>query len=187
MLTRRLSGVINWLKRFLLGGVFLFLKAILFFPSHTLRLLVLRRMGMKTGKRVTVYAYGEIRSPWKIKIGNNSIVGHYCLLDGRRSIEIGENVNISRGVWIWTLQHGPQSPTFATKGVPVIIKDYVWLGARCMILPGCEIGEGAVVAAGSVVTHSVPPYAIVGGVPAKIIGKRSENLTYELDYRIAFV
>lgn len=173
--------------RYLLGGLFLTMKLISLIPSHTIRIIFLRMMGIKLGKNVTIYAYGEIRSPWNIRIGDNSIIGHYCLLDGRRNIKIGSNVNISSGVWIWTLQHDPQSQNFDTKGGPVTIGDHAWLGARCMILPNCTVGEGAVVAAGAVVTRSVPPYVIVGGVPAKIIGKRSIDLKYELKYRLPFV
>ncbi len=58
-----------------------------------------------------------------------------------------------------------------TKG-PVIVKDYVWLGTDALIMSGVTIGQGAIVAARSVVTKDVPPYAIVGGNPAKVIKYR---------------
>ncbi len=68
----------------------------------------------------------------------------------------------------------------------IIIDDDVWIGYGSTILSGVHIGQGAVVAAGSVVTHSVPPYAIVGGVPAKVIKYRFNNLVIDfmltLDY-----
>jgi acetyltransferase-like isoleucine patch superfamily enzyme len=54
----------------------------------------------------------------------------------------------------------------------------VFIGARAIILPGVTIGEGAAVAAGAVVTADVEPYAIVAGVPARVIGSRPRNLTY---------
>ena len=55
---------------------------------------------------------------------------------------------------------------------PVTIGDDVWIGDRVIILPGIKVGDGSIIAAGAVVTHDVPAYAIVGGVPAKVIGMR---------------
>jgi maltose O-acetyltransferase len=65
----------------------------------------------------------------------------------------------------------------------VSIEDYVWLGARAVILPGVTVGRGAVVAAGSVVTKNVPPLTIVAGIPARPVGMRDSAATvYELDW-----
>lgn len=60
----------------------------------------------------------------------------------------------------------------------MVIGDYVWLGPRCMVLPGVTVGEGAVVAAGAVVTKNVEPYTLVGGVPAQKIAGRTKELNY---------
>jgi maltose O-acetyltransferase len=65
----------------------------------------------------------------------------------------------------------------------VVIGDHAWIGYRALVLPGVTIGEGGVVAAGAVVTKDVPPYAIVAGNPARVVGQRTRDLTYELDYR----
>jgi len=127
-----------------------------------------------------IYGGAEIRSPHKIKIGAHSVIGHYAILDGRFGIYIGENVNLSTGVWIWTSEHDPQDPDFKAGGSSVTIEDYAWISCRVVILPGVRIGRGAVVAAGAVVTKDVDPYAIVGGVPAKVIGMRSRELHYIL-------
>ena len=88
---------------------------------------------------------------------------------------------MSTGVWIWSMQHDHTSISFGldSKGT-VRIGDRVWLGPRTIVLPGCNIGEGAVVAAGVVVTKDVPPFAIVGGIPAKIIGERQRGINYDL-------
>ncbi len=71
---------------------------------------------------------------------------------------------------------------FCGKGAPVEIGEYAWICSRSIILPGIKIGKGAVVASGSIVTKDVPPYAIVGGIPAKIIGQR-EIKQYDYGYR----
>ncbi len=63
-----------------------------------------------------------------------------------------------------------------TRRKGIIIEDDVWLGANCCVLDGVTVGRGAVVGAGAVVTKDVPPFAIVGGVPARIIRMRTEGL-----------
>jgi acetyltransferase-like isoleucine patch superfamily enzyme len=136
--------------------------------------------GLTIGDNSHIYGRVELRNPSNIKIGANTTVGHDVILDGRGGIVIHENVNLSSDVAIWTLTHDPQSPTFDTWAGPVTIERYAWLGFRSTVLPGVTIGEGAVVAAGAVVTKNVAPFAIVGGVPAVVLGERSRDLRYEL-------
>ncbi|MGL5271469.1 MAG: acyltransferase [Selenomonadaceae bacterium] len=153
-------------------------------PSHSIRNWIYRNVyKMKIASRVVIYGNTELRSPNNIKIGKGSIIGDQAILDARRGIEIGENVNFSTGVWIWTEQHDYNCPQFSCtdKGGKVIIGDRAWLSCRSIVLPGVTIGEGAVIAAGAVVTQDVPPYTIYGGVPAKKIGERNRNLEYVFD------
>lgn len=118
-----------------------------------------------------------------VVVGNNSVINRRCYLDGRSGIRIGNNVNISPEVYILTLQHEPNSPSFACKGGPVIIDDHAWIGVRVIILPGVHIGEGAVIAAGAVVNRDVPPYAIAAGVPAVSKKERRKDLSYVTRWR----
>lgn len=133
--------------------------------------------------KVVIYYGTEMREPYKIRIGCGSIIGDRAILDGRNGIEIGENVNLSSNVSIWTEQHDHRDSFFRcdtqTK-TPVKIGNRVWIGPNALILHSVEIGEGAVVAAGAVVTKSIEPYTIVAGVPAKKIGERNKNLKYEM-------
>ena len=151
-----------------------------YIPSHTIRKSILRLLGCKIGKNVALYHGFEIRDPKKLIISENTIIGFKSVLDARCGLFIGKNVNFSSEVMIWTLQHEYNSSDFSSSGGKVIIEDYVWISARAIILPGITVGKGAVVAAGAVVTKDVPPYTMVGGIPAKVIGKRTENLTYSL-------
>lgn len=156
-------------------------------PSHRLRRLLYRRLlHMSIGSSTIIYGGAEIRAGWNITIGENSRIGHHAILDGRKGLAIGDNVNLSTGVWIWTLQHDPQSPCFATQGGPVVVEDYAWLSCRVTVLPRVRIGKGAVVAAGAVVTRTVDPFTIVGGVPAVPIGQRNRNLRYQLQWHQPF-
>ncbi len=165
---------------YLNGGKLVFLKWVGLFPSHFFRKLVYRVFGMSIGKRAVIYGGAEIRRPEWIKIGCGSVVGNDAILDGRLGIEIGCNVNLSSGVWIWTVQHDHQSKDFKDVGGAVRIGDRAWISCRVVILPGVCVGEGAVVAAGAVVTKDVEPFSVVAGVPAKKIGDRRRDLDYSL-------
>lgn len=148
-------------------------------PSKFLRHVCAKTiLGISMDRTTQVYRWREVRDGQKISIGAGTIIGTGAILDGRRGITIGTSVNFSSDVALWTLQHDPNSPTFATRGGPIVVGDRAWLSFRSTILPGVTIGEGAVVAAGAVVTQDVPPYTIVGGVPAKIIGSRSPDVRY---------
>nr|WP_224746266.1 acyltransferase [Mucilaginibacter glaciei] len=119
-------------------------------------------------------------------IGNNSVVNTKCRLDNKSSITIGNNVSISQEVMILSADHDPDSATFTSRNLPVVIEDYVFIGSRAIIMPGVTIGYGAVIAAGALVKENVEAYAIVGGVPAKFIRKRNTELSYQLSYRRLF-
>ena len=136
---------------------------------------------MKIAPSAVIYGGFEIRSPWNISIGEGTVIGDECKLDGRNGIEIGKNVQLSTGVWVWTEQHDLNDPYFRSgdKGGKVVIQDRAWVSSRVTLLPKVQIGEGAVIAAGAVVTKSCENYGVYGGVPAKRIGNRNDNLQYE--------
>lgn len=113
-----------------------------------------------------------------VSIGDNCVVNRQCHIDGRSGVVIGNNVNVSLQCCLISLQHDHNDPQFGAVGAPIVVKDHAWLGARAVILPGVTIGEGAVVAAGAVVTRTVPDYTVVGGVPAREIGQRNRNIAY---------
>ena len=88
-------------------------------------------------------------------------------------------MTISPRVTISSAGHDVQSTAFGYVSAPISIGDYAWVGINATILKGVTIGEGAVVAAGAVVTKDVEPYAIVAGVPARKIGERTQGLDYK--------
>jgi len=154
-------------------------------PSHHIRNFIYRSVcGMKMAKKAVIYYGAEIRMPSNIIIGKGSIIGDNSILDGRNGITVGENVVFASNVRIWTEQHDHRDPWFrceTQEHKPVIIDDRAWIGSHTIILHSVHIGEGAVVAAGAVVTHDVPPYAIVAGIPAKQVGERNHDLQYVMD------
>lgn len=152
-------------------------------PVYAVRHAWYRRvLGMRIGEGsallmdLYLYIRGRAR-PGRpaITIGRRTVVNQQCCLDGRGGLTIGDYVSISAGVWILTDSHDMGDPLFREVLAPVTIEDHAWIGSRALILPGVTVGEGAVVAAGAVVTGNVAPYAVVAGVPARQIGTRTQR------------
>lgn len=168
----------------------IFLNSILcrLYSKH-LRAFVLRKMGSKIAKGVSIYRNGYIWDGSNIEIGSGSTIGFKVHLDDRKKIIIGKNVTIASEVMIWSLHHDYNDIYFKAVGAPVIIEDYAWICSRAVILPGVTIGQGAVVASGAVVSKNVEPWTVVGGVPAKKIADRDiKNYLYiPNEYWIPFI
>ena len=155
-------------------------------PLYWFRHLCARYMyGLKLG-RSNLHRSVFFLSPWNVRVGDNVNIQMNCFLDGRGGLEIGNNVDLTPGVRILTEQHDIDSPGYDTVKKPVIIHDHVVIGSWALILPGVELGEGAVVGAGSVVTRSVPPYTLVAGNPAVKKRDRKREIGYRLDYQRPF-
>ena len=110
-------------------------------------------------------------------LGNNVGLSQNCFIQVRGKVVIGSNVIIGPGVYIFSENHNFDKLDLfineqGTNRKGVVIKDGVWLGARCVILDGVTVGENSIIAAGSIVTKDVPPYEIWGGNPAKLIKNR---------------
>lgn len=155
-------------------------------PFFSIRYLIYKYFyGLKIGN--SALHMGIIMfSPWKIKIGDNVLIHFDTFIDGRGEVEIGNNIDISFGVKIFSEQHDIDSNDYATVAKKVTIKSNAVIGSYSTILPGVTIGEGAVVAAGSIVTKDVPDYEVYGGNPAKYIKKRLCKPTYILTYKRPF-
>lgn len=165
------------------GGRFV-LYQISTFPSNHIRKWLYKGLGMKMGRNVTIHFKTEVRCPERLTLGDGTIIGDNAILDARRGLTMGRNVNLSSNVSIYTLQHDHRDPFFncppeSKVKFSVEIDDRAWLGCNVIVLPGVHIGEGAVCCAGCVVTKDVEPYAVVAGIPARKVGERPRHLKYE--------
>lgn len=158
-----------------------------YFPSHRIRGYFYRRAGLVMDTTSSIHWRAEFYAPENIRIGRYCTIGDSAFLDGRSGLMIGDSVNLGSHVTIYTRQHDVDAADFAEVGAPVAIGDRAWVSSHSIVLPGVTIGEGAVVAAGSVVTKDVAPYTLVGGNPARYIRDRSRELTYKLGYAKRFV
>lgn len=142
-------------------------------------------LGVKLGDGSSIHM-GTFFVEGNLNMGQNSVINRNCHLDCRGGIILGDNVSISPECTLITASHLVNSSDFKYIEGSITINDYVWIGTRAMILPNVELGEGSVVCAGAVVSKDVPPYTVVGGVPAREISKRSKNLNYSCKYLIPF-
>lgn len=163
--------------------VILFLNSIAArIPFHAVRLFMYRRV-IRVGAGSSILMKATIRG-FRIIIGKGCVINSGALLDGRGAqLVLGDFVDVSPDVRIWTLDHDPNSPDHAARARPVIVGDYAWLSSGATILPGVTLGKGCVVAAGAVVTRDIAPWTIVAGIPARPVGERRQDLVPRRPYR----
>ena len=148
-------------------------------------LMYIMRYSFKSyGKNFHFDPYG-VYSFRTIEVGNDVFIGPGATLSASESgIKFGNKIMLGPNV---TMMGGDHNASIIGKymydvkyklpenDLPIIIEDDVWIGCNAIILKGVTIGEGSIVAAGALVNKNVPPYTIVGGIPAKILKKRFEE------------
>lgn len=145
------------------------------------RYALLRSIAENCGDNVVIYANAYLLSPEKMSFGSNVSVHPMCYLDATGGLTIGNDVSIAHGVTVMTTSHLYTDTQVPIKdqgcaAASVVIEDDVWIGAKASVLMGNRVAKGAIIGAGAVVTHDVPAYHIVAGVPAKTIRLRSADL-----------
>ena len=161
-------------------GRLLFASAVLLpFPMYTgnrIRTLVLRLIGVDIGQGTQFADLPTLTGPGdiyrRLSIGRHCWFNIRVLINLGASVTIGDAVFIGHEVMLLTESHelGPaQKRSGPLSAAPIVIGHGVWLGSRAIVLPGVAIGDGAIVAAGAVVTANVPANVMVGGVPARFL------------------
>jgi len=138
-----------------------------------LRIAILRFFGAKIGQRVVIRSNVNITFPWRLQIGDDVWLGEEVLILSLAPVVIESNVCISQRAFLCTGSHDFRTPNFDLITKPITIRASSWVAAQVFVAPGVEIGEGSMVAAGSVVSQDVPPKTLVRGNPAVVV-KRLE-------------
>ena len=147
-------------------------------PSRHIRRWFYQSLGASLGKDCFPCRRVEILYPKGLVLEDGVSVGWFAELDARGGIHVGNNTNISSHVKLITGSHDIDDPDFTADFLPIHIGHHCWIGTGAMVLQGVRIGDGAVVAAGAVVTGDVEPGAVVGGVPARKLRMRKGNPDY---------
>ncbi|MCE7886073.1 MAG: acyltransferase [Alphaproteobacteria bacterium PRO2] len=122
----------------------------------------------EAGKDLRIFGRVRIDMPQKVYIGDDCRLNEGVLIVGRDEVRIGNGVTLSAHVMITSagIESGPPR---RHSQAPVAVGDNVWLAANVTILSGVKIGEGAMIAAGAVVTEDIPANVMAAGVPARVI------------------
>jgi len=171
--SRYISFLVYWWHRF--RGVQLHSSTVVFRDSHLLR----NPRNISLGKEVVVKSGAHLcpcNETATVSIGDRTTIGFHTFIYASSKINIGRDCMLAPFVYVVDSNHGLEKDRLINRQPnivePINIADDVWIGAQAIILSGVNIGQGAVIAAGSVVKNDVEPYAIVGGIPAKEIGRR---------------
>lgn len=146
------------------------------------RCLVLKAMGAKIGKNCDFAHTCKIWAPWNLQTGHFVAFGENAECYNVAKITIGSMVTVSQDAYLCTASHDIRSINKPLKTGAITLGDFTWICAKSIILPGVQMGEGSVAAAGAVVTKNVEAWTVVGGNPAKVIKKR-ELYHEEADYQ----
>lgn len=168
------------LKRLLFGAysfVENLVRVLLELLPHPLRYWIFKAMLAKLGSDSMIDYQTYFRYPWKIRIGHGVWINRGCefygsMLAGNAHITIGDHCALAPCVRVLSATHDYHQLDLPDLAASVTIGKHVWVGAGATILPGVNIGDGAVVAAGSVVTRDVAPFTIVAGNPARFLKTR---------------
>lgn len=139
---------------------------------RTWRIALLKLFGAKVKRSSNVLPSCRIWQPWKLTMGEYACLSENVDCYAVDEITIGDQATVSQGVKLCTASHDISSKIMELTTQPIVVGPNAWVAGWSIILPGVTIGEGAVVAAGAIVTKDVEPWTVVGGNPAKFIKKR---------------
>lgn len=169
------------MKNFLVCSFELLASIVFALPRHKIFNFIksnfLRILGSEVGNGITYYPRIKLSPGTNLHLGDHVDLAWGVLITTGGGVEIGDRTLVGYNTQIFSANHViPPRPhqifTSGHKKKKVTIGKDVWIGAGCIVLPGVKIGEGAVVAGGSVVTKDVAAFTIVGGNPAKVLKER---------------
>jgi putative colanic acid biosynthesis acetyltransferase WcaF len=150
-------------------------------PFHAWRALLLRCFGARLGKNCHIYGGARIWAPWNLTCEEQATIGDEAIVYNPAPVRLGSHAIISQQAYLCGATHDYEDPRFPLVASPISIGSYAWVCARATVQAGVSVGEGAVLALGSVATHDLQPWTVYGGIPARKIKVRRNVTSMKLE------
>jgi putative colanic acid biosynthesis acetyltransferase WcaF len=141
-------------------------------PCHRWRVFLLRCFGAKLGSKCSIYGRARIWAPWNLTCDDQATIGDEAIIYNPERITLGTRAIVSQQAYLCGATHDYEDPAFPLIAFPISVGPYAWICARATVQPGVSVGEGAVLALGSVATRDLVPWTIYAGVPARRLKPR---------------
>jgi len=142
-------------------------------PLNRVRVLILKAFGARIEGIPYVHRRARIWAPWNLEMEDRACLGDRVDVYNLAPIRLRRGCTVAQQSYLCAGTHSFETPTLALMAAPIVIGEEAFLGARTFVLPGVEIGTGAITGACAVVTRDVPAGAVVAGNPARVIRQRS--------------
>ncbi len=142
-------------------------------PFHAWRSMLLSAFGAKMGKTCHFYPKSKVWAPWNLVCEDRASVADDAELYNPSPMYLGSHAIVSQGAYICGATHLYNEPEFRLVSFPMRLGAYSWICARASVNPGVNVGDGAILALGSVATKDLEPFGIYAGIPARKVKERS--------------
>lgn len=163
----------NRLMRFAWGIADLLLFRPSLRPMHAWRAMVLRLFGAKLGANMRIYPGARIWAPWNLVCEDLVAIADGAIIYNPAPVRLGSHAIVSQEAYLCGATHDYEDPAFPFIAREIVLGPYAWVCARATVHPGVIVGEGAVLALGSVATRDLEPWTVHAGVPARRIKSRT--------------
>jgi putative colanic acid biosynthesis acetyltransferase WcaF len=144
-------------------------------PFHRWRAFLLRCFGAKLGKSCRIYGRARIWAPWNLTCDDLATIGDETIIYNPEQITLGSHAIVSQQAYLCGATHDYEDPAFPLIAFPISVGPYAWICARATVQPGVSVGEGAVLALGSIATRDLEPWTVYAGVPARKVKQRTRH------------
>ncbi len=145
-------------------------------PLHRWRAFLLRCFGAKLGRNVHIYPRASIWAPWNLVCADLATIADDAIVYNPGIVSLGSHSIISQQAYLCGATHAYEDPSFPLVSFPISIGEYAWVCARATVQAGVQVGNGAILALGSVASKDLEPWWVYGGIPARKIKARA-NIT----------